>query len=73
VAVVWGHVSERIKTRIELFNSIKDTLKPLLYAASGWASWVIIFSNIYHLYNADDPSQSRAKYTIRVRSSFCTI
>ncbi|KAF5370064.1 hypothetical protein D9758_001387 [Tetrapyrgos nigripes] len=66
VAAVWGHVSERHKSRIELYKSVKNTFKPVLYAASGWASWVIIFGHIYHLYNVDHPNDSFAHYTRRV-------
>jgi len=67
VAVAWGHVSEYVKTRIEMYDTIKDAIKPLLYAASGWASWVIIFGHIYPLYNVGQPTESRASYTTRVR------
>ncbi|ETW84480.1 Mechanosensitive ion channel [Heterobasidion irregulare TC 32-1] len=63
VALVWGHVSESIKTRIELFNSVKGTVKPLFYAASGWVSWVILFEHIYNLHDSGEEAQSRAKYT----------
>ena len=66
LAIVWGHVSESVKTKTELYNSVKDTIKPLFYAASAWASWVIIFEGIYGLYNMDDNTKSRAQYTNRV-------
>ncbi|KAI0052559.1 hypothetical protein FA95DRAFT_1579888 [Auriscalpium vulgare] len=66
VALAWGHVSEAIKTRIELFNSVKGTVKPLFYAASAWVSWVIIFDNIYKLHDGGHPEDSRAKYTKRI-------
>ncbi|OSC98709.1 hypothetical protein PYCCODRAFT_1470850 [Trametes coccinea BRFM310] len=66
ISLVWGHVSEVIKTRLELYNSVKDTIKPVLYAASGWVSWVILFNNIYKLYDMDDEDNSRAGYTPRV-------
>ncbi|THV05377.1 hypothetical protein K435DRAFT_816370 [Dendrothele bispora CBS 962.96] len=66
LAAVWGHISEYQKSRLELYNSVKNTFKPLLYAASGWASWVIIFGHIFNLYNTDDPDSSRAHYTQRV-------
>ncbi|KAI0091770.1 Mechanosensitive ion channel-domain-containing protein [Irpex rosettiformis] len=59
----WGHVSEGFKTKIEMYNSVKNTIKPLLYAASAWASWVIIFAHIYQLYDQNDGSKSRAYYT----------
>lgn len=73
VAVSWGHVSEYTKTRIEMYDTIKDSIKPLLYAASGWASWVIIFGNIYDLHDAGQPNESRAPYTNRVRPFSCRI
>jgi len=66
LAAVWGHISEYHKSRIELYNSVKNTFKPVLYAASGWASWVIIFGHIFNLYNTDDPDNSRAHYTRRL-------
>ncbi|KAH9845973.1 hypothetical protein C2E23DRAFT_908095 [Lenzites betulinus] len=61
-----GHVSEVIKSRLELYNSVKDTIKPALYAASCWVSWVILFNNIFKLYDMDDEDASRAGYTPRV-------
>lgn len=66
LAIVWGDVSEDVKTKTELYNSVKDTVKPVFYAASAWVSWVIIFSGIYHLYDMDDSTKSRAQYTGRV-------
>lgn len=63
ISAFWGHVSEGVKTRIELYNSVKDTVKPVFYAASSWVSWIIIFGNIYRLYDMDDSTQSRAPYT----------
>lgn len=71
VALSWGHVSEKIKTRIEMYNSVRGSVKPLFYAASGWVSWIILFEHIYKLYDGDDPSQSQASYTERVRLAFC--
>ncbi|KAF9468793.1 hypothetical protein BDZ94DRAFT_1279344 [Collybia nuda] len=62
----WGHVSESVKTQIERYDSVKDTLKPLLYAASGWASWIIIFGHIYNLFNTQNGDESRAHYTKRL-------
>ncbi|KAJ6516274.1 Mechanosensitive ion channel-domain-containing protein [Mycena sanguinolenta] len=50
ISVAWGHVSEAIKSRIEMYNSVKNTIKPVFYAASGWVSWVIIFGHIFKLY-----------------------
>ena len=67
VSVSWGHVSEYIKSRLELYDSVKDTMKPLFYAASGWVSWVIVFQNIYKLYNTNPKVTSPAPYTDRVR------
>ncbi|KAG6833603.1 hypothetical protein H0H87_004230 [Tephrocybe sp. NHM501043] len=67
IAAAWGHVSEYIKTRIQIYDSLKNNVKPLLYAASGWVSWIIIFEHIYKLYNPDDGTTSRAKYTERLQ------
>ncbi|KAG6918222.1 hypothetical protein DXG01_015815 [Tephrocybe rancida] len=67
IAAAWGHVSEYIKTRIEIYDSLKNNVKPLLYTASGWVSWIIIFEHIYKLYNPDDSTQSRAEYTTRLQ------
>jgi hypothetical protein len=39
-----------IKTRIEMYDSGKNTIKPVFYAASAWVSWVIIFGHIFQLY-----------------------
>ncbi|KAJ7237191.1 Mechanosensitive ion channel-domain-containing protein [Mycena haematopus] len=61
VSVAWGHVSELIKSRIEMYNSVKNTIKPVFYAASAWVSWVIIFGHIYKLYGAG--SVNREGYT----------
>lgn len=66
ISAGWGHVSEQVKSRIELYDSVKDTLKPLLYAASAWVSWIIIFDNIYQLLDANVDITSRAAYTDRV-------
>lgn len=66
ISLTWGHVSELVKSRIELYVSVKDTVKPVLYAASGWVSWVILFAHIFKLYDMDDTSESRASYTPRV-------
>ncbi|KDR83508.1 hypothetical protein GALMADRAFT_55000 [Galerina marginata CBS 339.88] len=65
ISAVWGHVSESIKTRIEVYDSVKDTIKPAFYAGSAYASWTIIFVDIFSLYNAGHPAASRASYTIR--------
>ncbi|KAI0370172.1 hypothetical protein BV20DRAFT_944607 [Pilatotrama ljubarskyi] len=66
ISLTWGHVSEVIKTRLELYNSVKDTIKPVLYAASCWVSWVILFNGIFKLYDMDKEDNSRASYTPRV-------
>lgn len=62
----WGRVSETMKSRVEMYQSVKGTVKPLFYAAASWVSWVIIFAHIYNLYDIDNESQSRASYTPRV-------
>lgn len=66
IFIVWGHISESMKNRVELYNSLKDTIKPIFYAASAWLSWVIIFENIFKLYNKDNEDESKASYTPRV-------
>lgn len=65
ISMSWGHVSEEIKTRIELYNTVKDTLKPVLYATSAWISWIILFQNIFQLHDSSGV-QSYAAYTDRV-------
>ncbi|PFH52860.1 hypothetical protein AMATHDRAFT_139083 [Amanita thiersii Skay4041] len=66
ISAFWGHVSESVKTRLELYTSVKDTFKPVLYAASGWISWAIIFGGVYDLYDQSDPTNSRAPYLYRI-------
>lgn len=66
IGIAWGHVSEVIKSRLELYTSVKEPIKPVLYAASGWVSWVILFNNIFKLYDIGDEDASRAPYTPRV-------
>lgn len=66
IAAAWGHVSEYVKNRIEMYNSVKDSIKPVLYAASGWVSWAIIFGSIYKLFDSGEPQNSRAGYTRRL-------
>ncbi|KAJ7499303.1 Mechanosensitive ion channel-domain-containing protein [Mycena latifolia] len=61
ISASWGHVSEMIKSRIEMYNSVKNTIKPLFYAASAWVSWVIIFSHIFQLYG--EGRRNRQGYT----------
>ncbi|KAI6128463.1 Mechanosensitive ion channel-domain-containing protein [Pisolithus croceorrhizus] len=65
ISMSWGHVSEEIKTRIELYNAVKDTLKPVLYATSAWISWIILFQNIFRLHDSSG-AHSYAAYTDRV-------
>lgn len=65
IAVTWGHVSETVRTNLELYASIKDTVKPLFYAASAWLSWNILFQNIFKL-NDSSNAQNYAPYTDRV-------
>lgn len=73
LGLAWGHVSEAVKSRIEKYDSVKNTFKPVLYAASAWVSWVIIFENIYNLHNGEDHSLSRADYTYRVSAAHSLI
>ena len=72
VSAVWGHVSESIKTKIETYISVKDTAKPAFYAASAYASWIIIFADIFDLYNVGHPTSSRAQYLHRASFSVPT-
>ncbi|KAG2043217.1 Mechanosensitive ion channel-domain-containing protein [Suillus americanus] len=65
IAGTWGHVSETVRTKLELYASIKDTIKPLFYAASAWLSWNILFQNIFKL-NDSSNAQNYARYTDRV-------
>lgn len=71
ISLGWGHVSEQVKNTSQLYNSVKGTLKPPFYAASGWVSWIIIFQTIYKLYDSDDESLSKASYTPRVCITLC--
>ena len=50
-----------------MYNSVKDTAKPAFYAASAYASWIIIFNNVYQLHSDNSAVGSRAPYTDRVR------
>ena len=68
LSISWGHVSEHVKTRIEIYDSVKNTAKPAFYAGTAYASWVIIFAGIYKLYNSSDPKSSRAGYTLRMEN-----
>ena len=67
ILLSWGHVSESVKSKIEMYDSVKDTAKPAFYAASAYASWIIIFNKIYHLHSDNSAVHSRAPYTDRVR------
>ncbi|KAH0839621.1 Mechanosensitive ion channel-domain-containing protein [Lanmaoa asiatica] len=66
ISVSWGHVSEEVKSHIELYDSVKDTFKPVLYAASAWLSWIILFQNIFKLYDGAANGTSFAPYTDRI-------
>jgi hypothetical protein len=66
----WGQVNEFVQTRLGMYESVKVAIKPLLYAASAWASWSIIFDHIFHLYDGSQPEKSRAQYTRRVHIQF---
>ncbi|THH33700.1 hypothetical protein EUX98_g488, partial [Antrodiella citrinella] len=66
IVVAWGHVSESMKNNMEMYNSVKDAIKPVLYAAGAWVSWVIIFEQIFDLYDSGHQSASRASYTPRL-------
>lgn len=65
ISASWGHVSESVKNKIELYDSVKKNIKPVLYAASAWLSWIIIFEQIFELQTSKDVT-SRASYTDRV-------
>ncbi|KDQ64972.1 hypothetical protein JAAARDRAFT_52890 [Jaapia argillacea MUCL 33604] len=69
IAVAWGHVSEDWKTRLEMYGSVKGCVKPVLYAASGWVSWVIIFQSVFGLYDSGNEGRSWASYTPRVHQA----
>ncbi|OCB90848.1 hypothetical protein A7U60_g1871 [Sanghuangporus baumii] len=66
IFIVWGHISESMKSRVELYHALKDTIKPAFYGGSTWVSWVILFQGIYHLYDGDNEDASRASYTPRL-------
>lgn len=66
ISISWGHVCEDVKSHIELYDSVKNTFKPVLYAASAWLSWIILFQNIFKLYNSSANGTSFAPYTDRV-------
>lgn len=66
VDIVWGELTEGFKSNMELYAASKGSIKPLFYAASGWLSWSIIFTNIFKLYDPNDESKSKAAYTPRV-------
>ncbi|KAI8457824.1 hypothetical protein BY996DRAFT_6885123, partial [Phakopsora pachyrhizi] len=62
VSIIWGDVSESIKTQIETFHTYKTWLKVLLYSAMGWGSWEVIFGGIFDLHSTTT-KPSRAHYT----------
>lgn len=67
VSGVWGSVSQRVLSFVEVFNAIKRYVKLIGYAALSWGSWAIIFNSIYHLYTRTHPeTDSRAKYLYRI-------
>ena len=70
IDLAWGEVTETVRSRIELYNAAKDNIKPVLYGASCWVSWIVVFDGIYHLYNQHDEALSSAPYTARVSLSF---
>ena len=72
ISLSWGHVSESVKSKIEMYDSVKDTAKPAFYAASAYASWIIIFNHIYGLHSDNSSVGSRAPYTDRVRYSIAS-
>lgn len=65
IRLVWGSVSQQVNTVAEGYNALRPAINPIFYAAAGWASWVIIFSHIFNLFNANDPSNCRASYMSR--------
>jgi len=67
IIAVWGEINETLRSRVELYNAAKDNVKPVLYGASCWVSWVIIFDGIFDLYDHANEANSRAHYTARVR------
>ncbi|PWN37798.1 uncharacterized protein FA14DRAFT_118645 [Meira miltonrushii] len=67
VSGVWGSVSQRVLSFVEVFNAIKGYVKLIGYAALSWGSWAIIFNSIYHLYTRTNPeTESRAPYLYRI-------
>lgn len=73
IFIVWGHISESMKSRVELYHALKDTVKPAFYGGSAWVSWIILFEGIYNLYDSNDEDASRASYTPRVSNTVATI
>ncbi|KAL5527555.1 hypothetical protein ACEPAG_6356 [Sanghuangporus baumii] len=66
IFIVWGHISESMKSRVELYRALHDTIKPAFYGGAAWVSWVILFQGIYHLYDGNNEDASRASYTPRL-------
>jgi len=73
VAALLGHVSERTKSRLEVYDSVKDTAKPAFYAGGAYASWVVVFGGVFGLYDGSEEGRSRAGYTVRVSRFFCVM
>ncbi|KAG8952510.1 hypothetical protein FRC04_004570 [Tulasnella sp. 424] len=66
VVIVWGTLSENMKSKLELYQTGKGWIKPLFYAAGSWVSWVILFEGVFDLYDGKDEGASKAHYTPRV-------
>ncbi|KAL7413540.1 hypothetical protein BDY24DRAFT_434761 [Mrakia frigida] len=66
VHIFWGEVQESMKTHVETFGIMKSWIKPILYAASFWGSWAVLFGSIYDLYDSSDEGASRAAYAPRM-------
>lgn len=55
---------------IELYNEVKNTVKPVLYAASGWVSWIIVFGHVFGLYDTEDGAKQTTLKEYTKLSSF---
>lgn len=62
----WGNISEAFKGKVALYEAFKGWVKPVLYAACAWVSWIILFDHIYKLHDSSTEVASKAKYTDRV-------
>lgn len=67
IHIFWGEVTESMKMHVEVYGVIKGWIKPILYAASIWGSWAVVFGQIFALYKMNDEGNSRASYAPRVR------